>query len=351
MKSFKKNDDSIPISFNIRFSLLSRFDVIFVLHDYRNEEFNAEIARQVGMKDIVRKDNTGLLTMEMLKKHLLAARDIKPKIRTNAAKILERYYEFVECDAMIDPSRKTHRCKQALYRLVKAYARLMLKMEVTELDAVVIIRLIMENSYSMGQYSDLHNLIEKPLPLGPTENECRDLLNMLRLEESLIQTVLRQLLVANRPSSEFTQFKTPTTYVTSHKEKKGPSMWDPAMKHLRKTMPFRQPSIIPTATQRPGLSSQDFFNEVQNEAVKSTQLYTRPNFVEEILKEAEAKHEQMMQSLKSTPLTFTPGDTMNESSGGDIFAELEMLLQGRKKFSKFNSGLKFLKKFLCRIKA
>uniref|UniRef100_A0A336LU74 DNA helicase n=1 Tax=Culicoides sonorensis TaxID=179676 RepID=A0A336LU74_CULSO len=184
LMSFIKNDDSNLINFGIKPALLSRFDVVFVLRDKRRHEFYEKIAKLVSMKEFDGSEYKKYWNTEKLKKHFLVARQFNPKFKIEAENILKQYFRLLYSDSKVDSSRITVRCLEALYRLCKAYARLLFKEEINELDVLVIICLIMENSYSMGQFCNKpHDLVEMQLPLGPTENECYEILKKIGLTE------------------------------------------------------------------------------------------------------------------------------------------------------------------------
>lgn len=294
------------INFGISEALLSRFDIIFILRNFKNDDFHLAIARRlVQILDFENDDictTERLMTTESLKKHLLAARDIKPKIRSGAENILKCYYGCVYRDKFIDPSRSTLRCLHALFRLSKAYARLLLKPEVTELDAVVIICLIMENSYSMGLFADKYcNLVETQLPIGPTEKECVTLLKSIGLEE-IIPKVLEQLSAAQLPGRPIFD-PTEMSYMDEEPTKpQEPSKWDALVKKLQ-----QKSSNLPVAIQETS-SLSNFFSEVHQNAVHSTQN------AQEILNKPDSDIDSITQVSDSLPFTSKDASSHRNAS-------------------------------------
>lgn len=195
MKRLTTDSDSC-IKFGLQPALLSRFDVIFVLRDECNRVWDEKVT------DHVMKTETGILNQsdcwstEHLKMHFLAARDTKSTLSSHALEILVAYFRKLSENTRSNSTRVTARCLDSLTRLTLAYSRLMLRQVATALDAVVVIILIMENTFDMGSVILPQNIIKKELPLGPTKSEVVTLLRGIGLPR-MIDVVLSELQIAD----------------------------------------------------------------------------------------------------------------------------------------------------------
>ncbi|XP_063699687.1 DNA helicase MCM9-like [Culicoides brevitarsis] len=270
-KIFRRNNLDIPIEFKISGALMSRFDAIFVIRDFNNDEHHRPIADRIT-KDILTPGHyTPPYSEDQLRRHLLNATKLRPTVREGAETILHCYYVHLERDPEVDPIRKTRRCLQSLTRLAKAYARLLLKTEVTELDAVVVLCLIMENSYSNNRDFDHRNPLEKKLPLGPTQNECKEILMKIRLP-NFIPEVLKQWEVANKPQTTTTQFRagTQATRTNSNENTKEPEFRMPTQRNPR---PCSSKSTVDSEKQTKEAIKKKMDEEIKNEKIRLSQKF------------------------------------------------------------------------------
>lgn len=173
-------------SINIASPLLSRFDVVLMLHDEANRDWDLEISDHVLSKGSVstnsRKDiDPKLWTIEELQYHFLCAKKINPVITPPAYEILAQYFKWCRSDPYRDPARTTVRLLDSLTRLAQCHAKLVLRSEVTIIDAISTVRL-MESSYGFGRLIIPMDLIKDKIPLGPSKDEIFEVLSTLNLE-------------------------------------------------------------------------------------------------------------------------------------------------------------------------
>lgn len=219
-KEFEDKD----VEFNIEPALLSRFDTVFILRNQFNYDFERDSIRHSHAWQSGKIDKNKYLTMGQLKRHFLAVKDIKPTVTKNAEIIMKEYYNRICQNDSINKCRLSMRCLEGLYRLSFAYCRLLLKSKVTELDVIVVIRLIMENSYSMGTVINPQmHLIHQKLPLGPTEEEIKIILTTLELE-NMFPIVQKQLDIAlgNAEAASVDLLTNDTPNITEQ----SPTIWD-----------------------------------------------------------------------------------------------------------------------------
>ncbi len=145
---------SITENVNLPPTILSRFDLIFVLRDVPNIEKDRALAKHIaevhGLPDRVKPP----IDPEMLRKYIAYARKyIKPRLSIEAKKLIEEF--FVEMrrkslEAPEAPIAITARQLEALIRLAEAHAKMALRDVVTAEDAAQAIRLMKSMLESVG---------------------------------------------------------------------------------------------------------------------------------------------------------------------------------------------------------
>ncbi len=131
---------------NLPVTILSRFDLIFILRDEPNPEEDRRLARHVLEVHREAEKIRPEIEPELLRKYIsYARRYIRPRLTPEAAKLIEDFY--VEMRRMGAESGEgaiaiTARQLEALIRLAEAHAKMALKNEVTAEDAEAAIRLM-----------------------------------------------------------------------------------------------------------------------------------------------------------------------------------------------------------------
>lgn len=180
-------EGTCSLNIGIASPLLSRFDLVFVLRDERNPEWDGEICDHLLRKVIINEQcesifDKNLWSNERLRNHFVASRNIHPKISDNAKLILGAYYKACRSDPQRDPGRTTVRLLDSLNRLAQAYARLLFRHTVNASDAALIIRL-MESTHGFGRILPPFDIIKETLPLGPDKGDVNDVFRILKLGE------------------------------------------------------------------------------------------------------------------------------------------------------------------------
>jgi len=124
-------------------TILSRFDLIFIVRDIPDEKIDTEIARRVF--DLVEKGEETVLDYDIIKKYILYSKQIFPKMSPEAIREIMEYYiplrnKFKEIEN--SPIAITTRQLEGLKRLSQARARLSLRDIVTIEDAEYAIDLL-----------------------------------------------------------------------------------------------------------------------------------------------------------------------------------------------------------------
>ncbi|PSS02767.1 DNA helicase [Actinidia chinensis var. chinensis] len=168
-------DPSQPLSVNTALSgpLLSRFDIVLVLLDTKNPEWDAVVSSHIlgqaepenGKRE---EDLANIWPLPMLRRYIhFVKRYFKPVLTKEAEKVISSYYQLQRRSAVQNAARTTVRMLESLIRLAQAHARLMFRNEVTRLDAITAI-LCIESSMTTSAIVDsignaLHsNFTENP---------------------------------------------------------------------------------------------------------------------------------------------------------------------------------------------
>ncbi|MCE4626239.1 MAG: minichromosome maintenance protein MCM [Desulfurococcales archaeon] len=148
-KTFTENVNLPP-------TIISRFDLIFVVKDKPSLEKDRRLARYI----LEAHSNVEKFKMEieptLLKKYIIYARRyIKPRLSPNAKKLIEEFFVFMRNMAVVGeketpPIPITARQLEAIIRIAEAHAKMALKDEVTMEDAAEAIRLTMSFLSSVG---------------------------------------------------------------------------------------------------------------------------------------------------------------------------------------------------------
>lgn len=176
--SMSEPDGPSTLNIGIASPLLSRFDLVFILRDERNPDWDNLIADHF-LNYCSTSDST-LWNNEKLQSHFAAVRNIHPRMSNEANMILGAYYKACRSDLNRDPARTSVRLLDSLNRLAEAHARLVFRETVIALDAVMVIKL-MESSYGFGRILKPFDVIKEKLPLGPDVDNISEVYDILRI--------------------------------------------------------------------------------------------------------------------------------------------------------------------------
>ncbi|XP_052193198.1 probable DNA helicase MCM9 isoform X2 [Diospyros lotus] len=154
-------DPSQTLSVNTALSgpLLSRFDIVLVLLDTKNPEWDAVVSSHIlGQADPERgkqdDDFDNIWPLSMLRRYIHFVKGyFKPVLTKEAERVISSYYQMQRRIAVQNAARTTVRMLESLIRLAQAHARLMFRNEVTRLDAITAI-LCIESSMTTSAIVD-----------------------------------------------------------------------------------------------------------------------------------------------------------------------------------------------------
>jgi len=132
-------------------TLLSRFDLIFIIKDKTTEEEDRNLAMKIF--DMEEEDEIPMIDHETLKKYILYARTIKPRLTADAIDKIMEYFISLRNQSRTqehNPIAITTRQLEGMVRLAEARARMFLRDEVGGEDAEVVIELMKESLKEAG---------------------------------------------------------------------------------------------------------------------------------------------------------------------------------------------------------
>lgn len=169
---------------NLPPTILSRFDLIFIIEDIPNEEEDRAIAKKIFELD--EKEDMPILDPETIKKYVLYAKTLKPKITREAINKIMDYYIPIRkksIDILNKPVGIAVRQLEGLKRLTQAAARMRLK-EVADVEDAELAIEIMEKSLETAGYDPVTgdrdiNIVEGVMP--KSKNDRRKIIDSIIL--------------------------------------------------------------------------------------------------------------------------------------------------------------------------
>ncbi|KAK9720084.1 DNA helicase mcm9 [Basidiobolus ranarum] len=163
-------EQSISINVALASPLLSRFDIVLVLLDSQNDEWDRLVSSfilETETEDRVfhSTHQGGLWNLEKLQAYIQYVKaSFQPKLTPESELVLSRYYQTQRQTDSRNAARTTIRLLESLIRLSQAHARLRSSNQVTVMDAVVVVTLLeasMQSSALLGPTSTLHAAFPK----------------------------------------------------------------------------------------------------------------------------------------------------------------------------------------------
>lgn len=138
-------EESLSVNTTLSGPLLSRFDIVLVLLDTKNPDWDAVVSSHILAEGEKEKGNhhedlSSIWPLTMLKRYIhYVKRKFRPVLSKEAEKVISSYYQLQRRSATQNAARTTVRMLESLIRLAQAHARLMYRNEVTRLDAITAI--------------------------------------------------------------------------------------------------------------------------------------------------------------------------------------------------------------------
>ncbi|KAJ6633293.1 DNA helicase MCM9 [Pseudolycoriella hygida] len=178
--SMSDQEGTSSINLGLASSLVSRFDLVLILRDERNVEWDTRVANHI-LNGTGPEQNENLYDLPRLQAHFAAIREFDPVVTDGASRIIKAYYLACRGDEYRDAGRTTLRFNDSLLRLAKSHAKLLFRDKVTEIDAVIVI-MLMESSFGFGRILRPSSVLREEIPLGPNEVQISHLMERLNVE-------------------------------------------------------------------------------------------------------------------------------------------------------------------------
>ncbi|KAJ3318966.1 DNA helicase mcm9 [Boothiomyces sp. JEL0866] len=135
---------NVEINTAIASPLLSRFDIIMVLLDQQNDEWDETVSSFLLANEIteIKTTNSPLFSIQKLSSYIDYVRQKQPQLTKNATIVLKNYYQMQRQKDFRNQARTTIRLLESLIRLSQAHAKLLCQDKVLVRDAVVAISVI-----------------------------------------------------------------------------------------------------------------------------------------------------------------------------------------------------------------
>ncbi|XP_004673870.2 PREDICTED: DNA helicase MCM9 [Condylura cristata] len=185
--------ESVSVNIALGSPLLSRFDLILVLLDTKNEDWDHIISSFILENKGYPNKSEKLWSMEKMKTYFCLIRNLQPKLSDVGNQVLLRYYQMQRQSDCRNAARTTIRLLESLIRLAEAHARLMFRDTVTLEDAITVVS-VMESSMQGGALLGGVNALHTSFPENPLEQyqrQCELILEKLELTNLLNEELAR----------------------------------------------------------------------------------------------------------------------------------------------------------------
>lgn len=189
-------EESLTINVALASPLLSRFDLILVLLDTKNQDWDRIVSDYIlEGRDILPSDggNEEDWSMEKLQTYFCHIRSLQPSMTLAANSVLAKYYQLQRQTDQRSQARTTIRLLESLVRLSQGHARLMMRSEVTLQDAVVAVTMMEASMSGTSLITDI-NPLHTAFPSSPKleyKNQATIILKRLGLFTLLSEEMSR----------------------------------------------------------------------------------------------------------------------------------------------------------------
>ena len=187
-------DMTLSVNTAIASPLLSRFDLVLVLLDSRNGEWDRLVSSYIlNNKTHEADQHPTSWSLAKLQAYFNFIRTLRPQLSPNSNVILSKYYQRQRQTDGADAARTTVRLLQSCVRLAQGHARVMARSEVTIQDAVMAV-LLLESSCASSSLTQGGNVLHSSFPEDPIREykaQARKILSGLGLTELLQQELER----------------------------------------------------------------------------------------------------------------------------------------------------------------
>ncbi|XP_059150821.1 DNA helicase MCM9-like [Physella acuta] len=184
-------NESLCVNVALASPLLSRFDLVLVLLDTQNDQWDRIVSSFIleGRNPADMTDMNTVWSMDKMQAYITLIKSLNPQLSPQASRVLQAYYRAQRGADDRNAARTTMRLLQSMIRLAQGHARLMFRENVTTEDAVVAVSLMessMQGAALLGGVNTLHTSFPAD---GDTEyaQQAELILKRLGLEDLLLE--------------------------------------------------------------------------------------------------------------------------------------------------------------------
>ncbi|KAM7470618.1 hypothetical protein LguiA_008801 [Lonicera macranthoides] len=174
-------EESLSVNTALSGPLISRFDIVLVLLDTKNPEWDSVVSSHILAEAEPKKGNDDedlakIWPLPMLRRYIQFVKGcFRPVLTKEAEKVISSYYQLQRRSATHNAARTTVRMLESLIRLAQAHARLMFRDKVTRLDAITAI-LCVESSMTTSAIVDtVGNALHSNFTENPDQESWKEL--------------------------------------------------------------------------------------------------------------------------------------------------------------------------------
>ena len=159
-------EDDMSINLGIASPLLSRFDLVLILQDKKNESWDEQVSSFI--LNGINYEEESFWTLEQLKSYIAFVKaSIAPSLTPEAQTIIQTYYTKQRMASNKNQAKTTIRLLESMVRLTEAHARLMFREEATVVDAIVTIVLMESSVFCTSLLDSVPSPLHSLLPMDP----------------------------------------------------------------------------------------------------------------------------------------------------------------------------------------
>ncbi|WVZ81945.1 hypothetical protein U9M48_029268 [Paspalum notatum var. saurae] len=170
------SSESLSVNTTLSGPLLSRFDIVLVLLDTQNTEWDEIVSSHILNESFDEKkdkiDASVKWTLPHLRRYINYVRRFKPVLTKEAERVISSYYQLQRKSGTHNAARTTVRMLESLIRLAQgmfSHARLMFRNEVRRLDAIAAILCIESSTTTSPIVDNAGNALHSNFTDNPDE--------------------------------------------------------------------------------------------------------------------------------------------------------------------------------------
>ncbi|XP_076450978.1 uncharacterized protein LOC143286913 [Babylonia areolata] len=154
-------NESLCVNVALASPLLSRFDLVLVLLDSQNQDWDTVVSSYIleNKDPLGEVDLSSLWSLERMQAYIALVKTLMPRMTERAGQVLQAYYRAQRGADDRNAARTTMRLLQSMIRLAQAHARLMFRDEVLVQDAIMAVTIMessMQGAALLGGVNALH---------------------------------------------------------------------------------------------------------------------------------------------------------------------------------------------------